>query len=79
MSIDASGLLAWLSNPAFYAIFFGSVVVCRLLCAPYWIWKEERQARLKTEALVYRPFIDIEHSDLFLVRQTKNGRHELCP
>lgn len=66
MAIDASELLALLSNPKFYAILFGSIVLLRLLCAPYWIWKEEREARLKAEDLVYHQFIDIEHSFLFL-------------
>jgi hypothetical protein len=52
MTIDASGLLALLGNPKFFAILFGAIVLTRLLCAPYWIWSEERAARIKAELQV---------------------------
>jgi len=52
MTFDASGLAAMLSNPTFYAILFGSVVLVRLVCAPYWIWKEERAARINVESQI---------------------------
>jgi hypothetical protein len=42
MTIDAAGLLALLSNSKFYAILFGTIVMIRLICAPYWIWKEDQ-------------------------------------
>jgi hypothetical protein len=55
MTIDASGLRALLSNAEFYAILFGSIVLSRLLCAPYWVWKEEREARVKAEKQIASP------------------------
>jgi hypothetical protein len=49
MILEPSKLLGVLSDPVFYAILFGSIVVVRLICAPYWVWKEEREARFKAE------------------------------
>lgn len=43
MTIDAAGLLSLLSNPKFYAILFGAIVLSRLLCAPYWIWQDDQK------------------------------------
>jgi len=40
--VDASNLIALLSNPKFYAILFGAIIATRLLCAPYWVWKAEK-------------------------------------
>lgn len=52
MMVDSSALLAILNNPQFYAILFGSVVCVRLICAPYWVWKDEKDARIKAEEIV---------------------------
>lgn len=41
MNIDLSGLAALLSNPILYAFLVGSIVLFNLVCAPYWIWKEQ--------------------------------------
>ena len=41
MTIDASGLLSLLSNPKFGFGLFGAIVMSRLFCAPYWIWREQ--------------------------------------
>ena len=50
MTVNSSALLDILGAPQFYAILFGSVVIMRLICAPYWVWKAEREARLLAEA-----------------------------
>jgi hypothetical protein len=52
MTVNASALLNILVSPKFYAILFGSVILVRLICAPYWIWKVEREARIDAESKV---------------------------
>jgi hypothetical protein len=52
MTIDASHLLAVLSNPKFYAILFGSIILFRLVCAQYLVWAEEHDVRIKTEETI---------------------------
>jgi hypothetical protein len=44
MTLDASSLLKLIADPRLIAILLGSVVVTRLLCAPYWVWRDERKA-----------------------------------
>jgi hypothetical protein len=64
MTIEAAGLLSLLRNPTFYAGLFGAIILSRLFCAPYWIWREQQvkiatvmraerqQAELKSEQKV---------------------------
>jgi hypothetical protein len=42
IEVNAQGLVALLGDPRFYAVLFGSVIITRLMCAPYWVWKAER-------------------------------------
>lgn len=81
MTINSSALLAVLNNPQFYAILFGSIVIVRLICAPYWVRKDERDARLygesKTHSQEYRKTIRIALGEFFasgrsLMGQCKN-------
>src|ERR1700724_1109008 len=39
--------------------------ICCMVFASFLVWKAENDARLKAEALVYHPFIDIERSYIF--------------
>jgi hypothetical protein len=48
MTINPSSLTI-LADPKFYAVLFGSIVIVRLVCAPFWVWKAERKARLAAE------------------------------
>jgi hypothetical protein len=43
MTIDASGLLSLLSNPKFSFGLVVAIVLSRLLCAPYWIWRDDQK------------------------------------
>src|ERR1700730_8219945 len=43
MTIDTAGLLSLLSNPKFGFGLFGAIVISRILCAPYWIWKDDQK------------------------------------
>lgn len=52
MTIDTIDLVNILKNPTIYAILFGSVISVRLICAPYWVWSEERAARTRAETQV---------------------------
>jgi len=45
-------------------ILFLTGVGCAVFSS-YWVWAVEHEARLKAEALVYHPFIDIEQSFIF--------------
>jgi hypothetical protein len=49
MTVNLSALLSIFAVPQFYAILFWSIVIVRLICAPYWIWKDERKARIVAE------------------------------
>jgi hypothetical protein len=49
MTIDMTDLVNILKTPAIYAILFGSIILVRLICAPYWVWREERAARTMAE------------------------------
>ncbi len=42
VSVDNSALTTLIADPKVYAILFGSVILTRLLCAPYWVWRDER-------------------------------------
>jgi hypothetical protein len=42
IDVNARGLVALLGDPRFYAVLFGCVILTRLICAPYWVWKAER-------------------------------------
>jgi hypothetical protein len=50
--IDASVLVAMLRSPEFFAILVGLVVLIRLFFAQYWVWKAEREARIKAKEAV---------------------------
>lgn len=50
MTIDTIDLVNILKTPEIYAILFGSIVLVRLICAPYWVWSEERASRTKAES-----------------------------
>jgi hypothetical protein len=52
MTIDASRLMTTLRSPAFLPVPVGSVTLCRLVCAQYWIWTEENNARINAESQV---------------------------
>jgi hypothetical protein len=52
MTIEMGDLMDLLKNPTFYAILFGSVVLLRLACAPYWVWSEELAARKRAESQI---------------------------
>jgi len=45
-------------------ILFLTGVGCAVFSS-YWVWAVQHEARLKAEALVYHPFIDIEQSFIF--------------
>jgi hypothetical protein len=49
MTANLSALLNIITAPQFYATLFGSVVIMRLICAPYWVWKDEKDTRIKAE------------------------------
>jgi hypothetical protein len=49
MTLDAAALLVIINNPVFYAVCFGSVILVRLLCSPYWVWKAEGDAKIDAE------------------------------
>ena len=55
----------FLSGDAAKIILFVTGVACAIFSS-YWVWNEEHVARLKAEAIVYHPFIDIKHSQIFL-------------
>ena len=42
VNMDDSAVAALMTDPKVYAILFGSVILTRLLCAPYWVWRDER-------------------------------------
>lgn len=44
VSVDVSALTTLMTDPKVYATLFGSVILTRLLCAPYWVWRDERNA-----------------------------------
>jgi hypothetical protein len=56
MTIDASGLVAMLRSPSFYAMLVGLVIIFNLVCAQYWIWTDERASRIKAELQVAELF-----------------------
>jgi hypothetical protein len=53
MTIDASSLLALLTSSKFYAFLFVALILVNLICAPYWVWKGERDARLHAESMIH--------------------------
>jgi hypothetical protein len=50
MTIDASELMTTLRSPAFLTALVGAVISFRLVCAQYWLWTEEHDARIKAES-----------------------------
>jgi hypothetical protein len=52
MTVDASGLIAMIKSPSFYALLVALILLFNLVCAQYWIWVEERQARAIAEAQI---------------------------
>jgi hypothetical protein len=52
MTIDASELMTTLRSPAFLTALVGAVILFRLVCAQYWIWTEEHNARIKAESQI---------------------------
>jgi hypothetical protein len=52
LEANTSDIVALLGEPRFYAILFGAVILTRLLCAPYWVWRDERNRA--SEAIAQR-------------------------
>ncbi len=52
VSFDVSPLQALVENSTTYAVLFGSIVVIQLVCAPYWVWKEEHLKRKTAEEAI---------------------------
>jgi hypothetical protein len=52
MIVDAYGLVAMARSPAFLVILVAAVVILRLVCAQYWVWTKEYDARAKAESQV---------------------------
>jgi hypothetical protein len=52
MTIETTELMTMLRSPTFLAMLAGWVIVFRLVCAQYWIWSEEHDARIKAETQV---------------------------
>jgi hypothetical protein len=63
MTVNSSALLSIFAVPQFYAILFGSIVIVRLICAPYWVWKAERIKIIELEAKLRTPENEIERRD----------------
>jgi uncharacterized Tic20 family protein len=55
------------ASTAVYAVpsFLALLMLHVCLVSPFFVWKKERQSRLKAEAFVYHPPIDIKQSYLF--------------
>jgi hypothetical protein len=52
MTIDTTELMTILRSPTFLAMLAGWIIVFRLVCAHYWIWSEEHDARIKAETQI---------------------------
>jgi hypothetical protein len=52
MSIDPSEFVTMLRSPTFLAGLVGGIIALRLILAPYWIWSDERNARIVAETQV---------------------------
>jgi hypothetical protein len=52
MSIDPSEFVTMLRSPTFLAVLVGGIIALRLGLAPYWIWSDERNARIMAETQV---------------------------
>jgi len=50
MSVDLAPWASALNGWTVGAVTFGSIVALRLICAPYWVWQDERTARNLAEA-----------------------------
>jgi len=77
MTLDATNLISVLSNPEFYAVLFCSIVLIRLLCAPYWIWRDEYVAKLKAQGELRRQVtLSLVHLSIAKVMFDRNGPSE---
>ena len=76
MTVDASGLKTLLSDPTFYAILFGLIVAMRLICAPYWIWCDQRDAKKKADLEIARLSTNLAQLEILRVLFDLNGPTE---
>jgi hypothetical protein len=82
MTIDASGLVAMLHSPSFYAMLVGSVFILNLIYAQYRVWVDERTTRIKAESQVaelsarLQPPPNTDHNALS-IEFTRDDLHEI--
>jgi hypothetical protein len=76
MTIDASELMTTLRSPAFLTALVGAVILFRLVCAQYWVWTEEHNARTKAESQVAelsQRYVQLSVSDPYSVPNPSSG------
>jgi hypothetical protein len=54
MTVDPSGLVAELRSPTTLAVLAGAIVLFRLACSPYWIWRDDQNAIAKSALEITR-------------------------